>query len=177
MVNDEEVMNHKDEMLDTSWIEEYENEEKYYTMFYPEKAVEIKANMMYVNKDNNLEKMGENVIYLSIPGKITRNELVKLIKDNNRLDQIRYKLSGIQIYNIDLKHNDIKHFISNPNKYDFIKELRNIDDYELVPTINCLQMLNNICILFTEDTRTNNNKNQTKRVTFSIDTKKTRKKR
>ena len=179
MVTHEEAVNHKDDVMDTSWIEKYENEEKYYTMFYPEKAIGIKVNMMYVNKENELEKMGENMIYLSQVGKITHEELVKIIKENNIFDNIKYKLSGIQIYNIDLKHNDINHFISNPNKYDFTKELRNVDDYILVPTINCLQNVNCIYILFTEentsvkDVRSNNN-NQTKRVRFNIDNKKSR---
>ncbi len=187
MVTREEVMNHEDDIMDTSWIETYENEEKYYTMFYPEKAIGIKVNMMYVNKENELEKMGENMIYLSQAGKITREELGKIIKENNSLDNIKYKLSGIQIYNIDLKHNDIKHFISNPNKYDFTKELRNIEDCTLVPTINCLQNINGIYILFTEENTyvkgvhsTSNNNNQTKRIRFNINNKKskgTRKKR
>ena len=175
--------------MDTSWIDLYEDEEKYYTLFYPEKAHEIKVNMLYINKDNELYRIGENMIYLNVADKINRNELVKLIKENNKLDKIRYKLSGIRIYNIDLKHNDLKHFMTNPNKYDFMTELRNIEDYMLETTINCLQNLNCIYILFTEEndddiskrndasSNTNGKNNHTKRVKFNIETKRTRKRK
>jgi|TARA_B110000967_G_scaffold201587_1_gene239094 hypothetical protein len=174
------------EFIDTSWIELYEDEEKYYTMFYPEKASEIKVNMLYINKENELEKIGENMLYLNPADKINRMDLVKLIKETDKLDNIQYKLTGIRVYNIDLNHTDLKHFMSNPNKYDFTTEIRNMEDYVLKPTINCLQDVNRIYILFTEDTlhekktgRNNNSTNhhQTKRIKFNIDHKKTRKKR
>ena len=38
------------DLLDTSWIESYEDEEKYYTMFYPESNKSIKTNILYINK-------------------------------------------------------------------------------------------------------------------------------
>jgi len=174
------------EFIDTSWIELYEYEEKYYTMFYPEKASEIKVNILYINKENELEKIEENMLYLNPSDKINRMDLVKLIKETNKLDNIQYKLRGIRVYNIDINHTDLKHFMYNPNKYNFTKEIQNIDDYELKPTINCLQDVNRIYILFAEDIlhekkidRNGNtrNNNQTKRIKFNIDHKKTRKKR
>ena len=39
------------DLLDTSWIESYEDEEKYYTMFYPESNKSIKTNILYINTD------------------------------------------------------------------------------------------------------------------------------
>lgn len=167
--------------LDTSWIEIFEDEEKYYTMFYPEKATEIKANMLYVNKENELEKIGEKMIYLNTEDKINRNDLVKIIQENNKLDKIRYKLTGIRIYNIDLKHTDLKHFLNNPELYDFTRDMRNLEDYTLEPTINCLQNLNRIYIIFSEEKdhekKTLTNSNNTKRVKFNLDHKKTRRRK
>ena len=42
------------DLLDTSWIESYEDEEKYYTMFYPESNKSIKTNILYINKGKEL---------------------------------------------------------------------------------------------------------------------------
>jgi len=68
-------------------------------------------------------------------------------------------------------------------------ELRNIEDYMLETTINCLQNLNCIYILFTEEndddiskrndasSNTNGKNNHTKRVKFNIETKRTRKRK
>ena len=143
--------------LDTSWIELFEDEEKYYTMFYPEKATEIKVNMLYINKENELEKIGEKMIYLNTSDKIKRNDLVKIIQENKKLDKIRYKLTSIRIYNIDLKHTDLKHFLNNHELYDFTRDMRTLEDYILEPTINCLQNLNRIYIIFSEENNCDKN--------------------
>jgi len=44
------------DLLDTSWIESYEDEEKYYTMFYPESNKSIKTNILYINKGKGIRK-------------------------------------------------------------------------------------------------------------------------
>ena len=55
------------DMMDTDWIEEYENEDSSYELFYPEALSKIKVNILYVNTRNELEKMREELIYLSVP--------------------------------------------------------------------------------------------------------------
>jgi len=193
----EDNESHNESQFDTSWIELFEDEEKQYTMFYPEKATEMRVTMLYINNENELEKIGEKMIYLNTPNKIHRNDLVRVIQDNRNLDRVRYKLTAIQVYNIDVNHTDLRHFLGNPDKYDFTKNMRHIEDYTLESTINCLQELNNIYIIFSEDSDKNKNtnkntnkdnkqktssthttqQNQTKRVRFNLDVKKTRRRR
>lgn len=176
MVADEE--DKENEIMNVDWIEEYEDEEKYYTMFYPEKTSEIKVNMLYVNKTNELEKIREKMLYLSRENEIRKEDLIKLITENNRIDKVKYKLISIMIYNVTLTHLEMKHFLTSPDKYDFITSLRNIEDCQLEPSVNCLQGLNNVYIIFTEEDK---EKKQmlanTKRVKFNLLHNKTRRRK
>lgn len=173
MVGDEEY-----DVMNVDWIEDYEDEEKCYTLFYPEKTSEIKVNMLYVNKTNELEKIREKMLYLFRENEIKKEDLIKLITENNRIDKIKYKLTSIVIYNVTLTHPEMKHFLTSPEKYDFITSLRNIEDCQLEPSVNCLQGLNNVYIIFTEEDK---EKKQmlanTKRVKFNLLHNKTRRRK
>ena len=109
-----------DEAMDVSWISQYEDEDKYYELFYPENAKKIKVSILYVNKKKELEKINEKMVYLNTENKITREEFVRIIKDNERMDKLRYKLLSIVIYNIELKHSDLRNYMNGTEKYDFI---------------------------------------------------------
>jgi len=185
--------NNDDEIMDITWINNYENDNKDYDPFYPENAKKIKVSILYVNKKKELEKINEKMVYLNTENKITREEFVRIIKDNERMDKLRYKLLGIVIYNIELKHSDLRNYMNGTEKYDFITNLRNIEDYELRPTINCLQEINNLYFIFNEEpdedkklcspssaTVTSSataSSPTTKRVRFSLTDKKTRRRR
>lgn len=137
-------------IMDTEWIEEYEAEDNSYKMFYPETISRIKASILYINKKNELEKIREEMIYLSVPNMIKREELIHLIKSHNITDAIKYKLVSILVYNIDIQHNELKNYLNGYERYDFITNLQNIDDYELKSTLAYLQKVNNIYIIFNE---------------------------
>ena len=138
------------DMMDTDWIEEYENEDSSYELFYPEALSKIKVNILYVNTRNELEKMREELIYLSVPNRITKEELLRVIKRYDISDTIKYKLVSILVYNVDIQHNELKNYLYGPDKYNFITSLRNIEDYELKPTSKYLEKVNNLFIIFSE---------------------------
>ena len=189
--NDNDNNNHdndnncEDEAMDISWINQYEDEDKYYKLFYPENTKKIKVSILYVNKKKELEKINEKMVYLNTENKITREEFVRIIKDNERMDKLKYKLLGIVIYNIELKHSDLRNYMNGTEKYDFTTNLRNIEDYELRPTINCLQEINNLYVIFNEPpdddkkicSPSSSSSPTTKRVRFSLTDKKTRRRR
>ena len=163
------------DLMDTSWIDSYEEEEKYYNMFYPEPNKNIKVNILYINKNKELEKINEKKINLTIENVIRKEEWIKLIKDSEKFDKKKYKLISVLIYNLNLENRELKNFLHNTEKYDFMTNLKHLDNYELVSTINCLQDINNIYIvLMEEDKKTGSN---TKRVRFNIVQSKTRKKK
>ncbi len=139
------------DMMDTDWIEEYENEDSSYELFYPEALSNIKVNILYVNTRNELEKMREELIYLSVPNRMTKEELLRLIKRYDISDRIKYKLVSILVYNVDIQHNELKNYLYGPEKYNFITSLRNIEDYELKPSLKYLEKVNNLYIVFSEE--------------------------
>ena len=132
----------EDTIMNVDWIEEYEKEDKSYKMFYPEPVSRIKVNILYVNKKNELEKIREEFIYLSVSNLIKKGELIRLIKAYDINDEIKYKLVSIVVYNIDIRHDELKNYLSGCEKYNFITSLRNIEDYELKSTLNYLQQIN-----------------------------------
>jgi hypothetical protein len=175
---DEQNSDQEEEIIDVNWIKDFENEERYYTMFYPEKARSIKVDFLYVNKNKEIEKISEKVMFLRTENKITREEMVQLVKENEKIDKIKYKLVSVLIYNITLKHDELRNFLHGSDKYDFMTSLKNIDDYELKSSVNCLQSVNNMYIIYTEDLNDGKTKMaNTKRVRFNIADKKTRRRR
>lgn len=172
---DNEILD--DEIFDTNWISEYENNETYYSMFYPEVNKSLKVNMLYVNKKKELEKIRETIINLQHDNLITKQEWIRLVKDNNKIDKQKYKLVGILVYNFELQHDELKNFFKYSkknrenvvytseidefnNKYEYMKKLTTIDDFHLSSTINCLQSVNNIFILFGYDETQDNKQNE-----------------
>ena len=132
----------------------------------------IVKNVLYVNKRNELEKISEKSIQLSNPNKIKKEELIKVIKENDKLDKKKYKLISILVYNLTLKHEDLKNFLKNGDNYNFMTNLKNIDDYGLESSINCLQNINTVFILFKEEDK--KIANNTRRIKFSLSQGKTR---
>jgi hypothetical protein len=176
--SDQDIDQEEEEIIDVNWIKDFENEERYYTMFYPEKTRSIKVDFLYVNKNKEIEKISEKVLFLHTENKITREELVQLVKENEKIDKIKYKLVSVLIYNITLKHDELRNFLHGSDKYDFMTSLKNIDDYELQSSVNCLQSVNNMYIIYTEDNNGGKPKMaNTKRVRFNIADKKTRRRK
>jgi hypothetical protein len=169
-----EKENENDELFDTNWISEYEKNEIYYSMFYPEVNKSLKVNILYVNKKKELEKIRETTINLLHDNLITKQEWIKLVKDNNKIDKEKYKLVSILVYNFELCDEELKNFFKYSkqnrenivhgceldefnNKYDYMKNLTTIDDFHLSSTINCLQSVNNAFIIFGYDDKQNDN--------------------
>ena len=163
----------EEEVMNINWIETFEEEEKYYTMFYPEKIKEIRVNILYINKNKELEKISEKILNLTNENIIKKEELIKLIKENEKIDKEKYKLINILVYNFDINNDELKNFLKKSNNYDFIKSLKTLDDYEINSTINCLHKINNIYIILIEEEKKINP--TTKRVKINLLHKKTRK--
>lgn len=169
-------------ILDVDWINEFEHDDRYYTMFYQEVIKSIKVSLLYINKNNEIVKISEQLLSLHTENKITKEELLGLVKNNEYMDAIKYRLVNILVYNMALNHDDLRHFLHSSSKYDFLTSLKTIDTYELQSTINCLQSVNNIFIIYNEDSQETKPKqmiNNTKRVRFDVNTthKKTKRRR
>jgi hypothetical protein len=83
------------------------------------------------------------------------------------------------VYNFSLQGDELKNFLKDSEKYNFMTNLKHIDSYQLEPTIGCMHDLNNLFILFYEEDASDATKTsrQTKRVKFNLIQGKTRRKR
>ncbi len=64
---------------------------------------------------------------------------------------------SILIYNLTIENKEIKNFLYNSDKYDFMKELKYLNTYELSSTVNCFQDVNNLYIILMEKEKKNGN--------------------
>ena len=98
------------------------------------------------------------------------------------MDKRKYKVLSILVYNFTLHGDELKNFLKDSKKYDFMTNLKNIDSYQLEPTIGCMHDVNNLFLLFYEEDETDatnaaKTNRQTKRVKFNLMQGKTRRKR
>lgn len=168
-------MDSDNEQFDDEWINKYEDEEKKYEVFYPENIKYLKVNCLYVNKRNELEKIIEKEINLTKENKIQKEELIKLVRDNCKLDKIKYKLISILVYNFNLENNELKNFLRESQQFELLTNLKNIDDFSLEQSIGYFHNLNNIYIIYNSIEQIH--VKDTKRVRFNLLKGKTRRKK
>jgi|DEB0MinimDraft_10_1074344.scaffolds.fasta_scaffold23454_2 hypothetical protein len=169
------IMDSDNEEFDDDWINKYEDEEEKYKVFYPEEVKYLKVNCLYINKKNELEKITEKEIHLNKGNKIEKEELVKLIRENEKMDKTKYKLISILLYNFNLENNELKNFLRGNQEFKLLNNLRNIDDYSFEPSLSYFHKINNIFIVFNALEKTNIP--NTKRVKFNLQKGKTRRRK
>jgi hypothetical protein len=176
------IVNTNEDDLDIQWIEDFQIDEEKYSMFYPDEVEEITVSILYINNKKQIEKISEKKIKLEKNNEIQRNELITMIKQNEKMDKRKYKILSILVYNFTLQGDELKNFLKDGEKYDFMTNLKNIDSYQLESTIGCMHDLNNLFLFFYEENENdtidaNKLSRQTKRVRFNLMQRKTRRKR
>lgn len=176
-------MNYEDELdeennesnLDMSWIKEFETTDQNYIPFYNEDVNEIKVTSLYVDKENNIETIKEEMLILKQENMVSKEELIDVIKKNSFKDKKRYTILSLLKYNVDLETTHVKHYLKSIVSYDFLVVVKNIDNIPLKKTISMFQDLNTIFILFYEKTMPIESKQQTTKKIY-ISNNKTKKK-
>ena len=143
-----------DEILDTSWIDDFKKTERIYNEFYKEPVKSINIYLMYVNKENELEHIHSDKCLLNENGLLKREIIISFIKRYQLLFSIHYKLLSLLKYNIDLEPTDIKDFtledVTLSNKR-FIHSERYLEDIHYNDSIHMFQDLNALFFLFYEE--------------------------
>lgn len=154
--------------------------------FYREDIYYIYITIIYVNKQNEIEKIIQEPFYLHQPNIISRSELISIIAKKNKLnfnDYIKkYSLLMLLKFNFNIENEFVEKFLfqfhfekipfekreqndtmgRNPLKNnnfncDFLENLRNINDIIFDKTINFFGDLNELIIVFYEKEPCNNN--------------------
>jgi hypothetical protein len=157
--------------LDETWINEFEKSDKLYQEFYKDDIYYLTVYFIYVNKNENIEKIKEEIFFMNKPNIISRDEIIGILKRNTFINNIKYSLLSILKYNILLEPLDICNLLS-LNNFDtdseYLSIIKNIDDIYFEKTINMFQDLNNLFIIYYEKDYDNLSKklNSTKKVYF-----------
>ncbi len=156
-------MNNDNSILDseTDWINNFEKTDKLYKDFYTDDVYYTNIHYIYINKNNDIEKIKEESFLMSKPNYITRDELLKILKCNSFENNKRYSILSILKINVLIKPEEIKNFLTEKNfeKYgdDFITQIRNFDTIVFEKTINMFHDLNDLILIFYEKINKNNN--------------------
>ncbi len=139
--------------INSKWYEEFEKQEKPYKDFYLEKPLNIKLYFFYVNQSNEIDKIKQKEVELDNDGKISREKLINLIKQNIIENKIRYSLLSILKHNISLNPENLKKYLENNidnSENNYLELIPEITDIYFKDTITFLNNLNSIFIVFNE---------------------------
>ena len=150
--------------------------DKLYEDFYKDDIYFTNINFIYVNQENEIEKIISENFIMSTPNYITREEIIRILKkkslncENNK----KYTLLSLLKYNISLNVEDVTTFLKVKSySDDFLISIKNIDTIKFDKTINMFQDLNDLFFIFYEKSDKKEIKNITKRVYFKSKNNKT----
>ena len=160
------------ENLNDDWIINFENTDNLYKDFYKETPFYTNIHFIYINTDNEIEKIKNETFLLSTANYIKHEEILRILKKNNTNndESKKYSLLSILKYNISLDTEEIIPFLkcdSQDLEYynqKFLTSIKNIDKVYFEKTISMFHDLNDLFFLFYEKKsqtqNQNNNHNQ-----------------
>ena len=136
----------------------------------------LKTVILYVDKQNNIINVSKDKRNLINDNVVTKDELINLLIENNKYDNVTYNSYKIMKFNINLDIDELEDFIEYNDENDsnsYTDIYNNINDIIFEKSI--FENLNNLFIILKE--KTEQTKNKTKRILCNVktDKKKTRK--
>ena len=144
---------------DDDWIKKIEEEDNLYNDFYYEKNDNILVYYLYINKKKEIEHIKQDNIFL-IDSKIYKEKLMMMIRKNSFFKDMKYSLSTILQYNIDLMPEDVLYYLKKPKDFTFFNR-KSISDITWKDSISLFQNLNSLYIIYKER---NHKKADTKKI-------------
>jgi hypothetical protein len=159
-----------EEKLDETWIKDFEKLDNRYFEFYKSDIYFVKITCIYIDKENEIFKIKEELFFMKNPNIITREELVGILKKNSLLNNNTcYSLLSLLRYNLNIEPQNINYI----NDQNYMTSMKNIDEIVFDKTIDMYHDLNNIIIIYYEKKSNNlnnsqlgSNNNTTKKIYF-----------
>ena len=139
----------RDVLLDTEWIQIFEQTDNVYSMFYKDDNEFVNVNYVFVNKHNEIERVKNEKIILPEKNKIPSDALVNMITANKPKNFSFYFMLK---YNITIEPDDVKYLAS--RSYNYLTQIKKIQDICFERTITMFQDLNELTIFFVENAPT-----------------------
>lgn len=140
-------MNESDSDMDDKWLNELEEEEEEYDIFYKDITDIIKVNYIYINDEKKIYHIKKESIDLD-SNILDKAHLIYLLKKNKDYNNLSHKIISILQYNIDIKPQDINLFMKEPDNFNFLTINDNIDDIKWEDTINLFKDMNTLYIIY-----------------------------
>lgn len=155
----------EDTILDSKWIEDFQSQDKEYEKYYKNDLHHIKLHCIYVNVNNEIERIKKEVVHLRSVNYISREEIIGILKRNSISNNQRYSVLSILKYNIDIEPSGVPFFLmdtsSSSSSNTFLTSIKNIDAIPLNQSINMFSNLNNLFIVYNEKVMLSNNNTNT----------------
>lgn len=188
MENDNDDINNTIEDLDLSWINEFEKIDNEYKIYYSEELSFIRIHSIYINSNNEIEKIREEKQLLKVPGVLQKEELISIIKHNSFTNEVKYSLLSILKFNINLEPIHLKTFLRNKNPEigePFLQSIKNLDTIKFEKSITMFHDINELLIIFHQKnnkpifstSNVNNTSNHTKKIFINSNPNKRTKKK
>ena len=165
IINENTTFDDIDE-LDSTWIQEFENLDNDYKNYYTEQLSFLGIHIIYINRQNEIEKVREEKLFLKEPGIVKKEELLSIIKHNSIFNKNKYSLLSILKFNINIEPEFLKTFLKSKDKkigYSFLKSVKNIDSIKFEKSITMFHDINDLFIIFNQRTLSSN-LNNTKKI-------------
>lgn len=170
-----------EEKLDDTWIQDFDKVDKPYKDFYKENVYYVHINIFYVNNDNEIEKITNEIFFMKSHNVISREEVIDIIKRNSLYNKNMYSLLSILKYNFTLNPDEITDFLNTKNDIYYCYDenftvIKHIDTIVFEKTISMFQDLNTLIIIYYEKDKNNNIKKEninscTKKIYFKKSSK------
>ena len=136
--------------LDDEWIKTFENNDKLYQEFYKDDLYHINLRTIYINRNNEIDKIKNESFLLTEPNKISREEILGILKNNSIDNETKYRLLSILRYNINLEPDEIKNYLINKDNQTYLSIIKHIDTITFDKSISMFHDLNDVIFVFYE---------------------------
>ena len=124
---------------------------EYVKHFYEDDNYYINITLIYVNKEDNIDKIKQEIYLLPNKNIITCEELIQLLKKYKTFGNHTYSLYSILKYNFNVSADNLSSFVEKDiNGKEFISAFSGIDDITFDKTITMFQDINELIIVYKE---------------------------
>ena len=81
--------------LDDEWINNFDKIDNLYKDFYKDDIYYIHLRILYINRNNEIDKIKNETFLMTKPNNITREEIIEILKKKSTDDKKRYTLLSI----------------------------------------------------------------------------------
>jgi len=156
-----------DLVLEDDWITKFNETDSIYKDFYKDDLYYVNLKFIYVNRENEIEKIKYESFLLSKPNYISREEILQILKKSSIDDERKYTLLALLKYNITMDVDDIQKYISSDEERTYLSIIKNIDSVSFDKTISLMHDLNDLILIFYEkshELKEKNTNNLTKKI-------------